>query len=55
MKIRVNELAQALNTDPADVIAVCTILKLPVNSRISSLSLDQAKTITDYFENNKMI
>ncbi len=50
MKIRVNELAKALNVDTSDVIAVCTILDLPVTSRISSLSLLDAKRVTDYYE-----
>tara|TARA_Y100001968_G_scaffold301689_1_gene314214 strand:- start:16250 stop:16411 length:162 start_codon:yes stop_codon:yes gene_type:complete len=53
MKLRVNEIALALNVDVSDVIAVCTILELPVTSRISSLTIQDAKKITDYYENNK--
>ena len=53
MKIRVNELAKVLQVDTADVIAVCAILNLPVTSRISSLTIEDAKKITDYYETHK--
>tara|TARA_Y100001968_G_C18877024_1_gene489894 strand:+ start:247 stop:414 length:168 start_codon:yes stop_codon:yes gene_type:complete len=53
MKLRVNELAKALNADEADILAICAILKLPVNSRISSLTIENAKKITDYYELNQ--
>tara|TARA_Y100001968_G_scaffold172779_1_gene158152 strand:+ start:6510 stop:6674 length:165 start_codon:yes stop_codon:yes gene_type:complete len=52
MKIRINELSKALNVDTADVIAVCTLLELPANTRISSLSIEDAKKVTDYFKKN---
>tara|TARA_Y100001968_G_scaffold333757_1_gene399149 strand:+ start:4750 stop:4917 length:168 start_codon:yes stop_codon:yes gene_type:complete len=50
MKIRVKELSKVLNKDTADVIAVGVILNIPVGSPLSSLSLEEAKKITDYFE-----
>lgn len=50
MNIRVNELAKALDKDTSDVLAVCAILNLPITSRISSLTLEQAKKVTDYYE-----
>ena len=50
MKIRVNELAKALNVDTSEIIAICTLLKLPATSKISSLTIEQCKKITDYFE-----
>ena len=50
MKLRVNELAEALNADESDVLAICAILQLPVNSRISSLTLENAKKVTDYYQ-----
>ena len=55
MKLRVKEIAEALDTEVSDIIAICAILKLPANSSISSLSIENAKKITDYYElkNNK--
>ena len=50
MKIRINEIAEALNIDNKDVIKICTILKLNIKSHISSLSIQEAKKITDYYE-----
>ena len=52
MKVRVNELARALEVDTAEIIAICTILNLPATSKISSLTIEQCKKITDYFEVN---
>ncbi|WP_320664780.1 translation initiation factor IF-2 N-terminal domain-containing protein [Prochlorococcus sp. MIT 1223] len=52
MKIRVKELSEALGVEIADIISICAILKLPASSSISSLSLQDAKKITDYHENN---
>lgn len=55
MRIRVKEIAFALDVDPSDVIAVCTLLDLPVNSNISSLSIEEAKKVTDYYEDHLKI
>tara|TARA_Y100001968_G_scaffold55982_2_gene47161 strand:- start:79 stop:237 length:159 start_codon:yes stop_codon:yes gene_type:complete len=52
MKLRVKEIAEALDADTSDILAICTILNLPVNSTISSLSIEQAKQITDYYESH---
>ena len=51
--LRVLELAEALNTEVSEVISICTILNLNATSRISMLSFEDCKKITDYFENNK--
>jgi len=51
--LRVLELAEALNADVSDVISICTILNLNATSRLSMLSFEDCKKITDYFEKNK--
>ena len=54
MKLRVKEIAEALGSEPSDIIAICTILKIPANSRISLLTIEDAKKVTDYFEINEV-
>tara|TARA_Y100001968_G_C19255501_1_gene666595 strand:- start:506 stop:673 length:168 start_codon:yes stop_codon:yes gene_type:complete len=49
MKLRIKELAEALEAETADVLAICAILKLPATSSISSLNIEDAKKITDYY------
>ena len=49
-KLRVKELAEAISVDCPDIIATCTILKIPASSPLSSLSVDQCKQIVDYLE-----
>ena len=51
MKIRIKEIAEALNADSSDVLAICALIDIPATSRISSLTIEQAKKITDYYEN----
>tara|TARA_B100000963_G_scaffold156224_1_gene135971 strand:+ start:3034 stop:3198 length:165 start_codon:yes stop_codon:yes gene_type:complete len=51
--LRVIELAEALNADTSDVLAICAILNLRATSRLSTLTFDECKKITDYFENKK--
>ncbi len=51
--LRVLELAEALGTDPSDVLSICTILKLNATSRLSMINFEDCKKITDYFEENK--
>ena len=51
--LRVLELAEALEAETSDVISICTILNLNATSRLSMLSFEDCKKITDYFENNK--
>ncbi len=50
--LRVLELSEALNVDSQDLLAVCAILKFKATSRLSMLSLEECKKITDYYENN---
>ena len=50
--LRVLELSEALNVDSADLLAVCSILKLKASSRLSMLSFEECKNITDYYKKN---
>ena len=50
--LRVLELAEALKIDSSDLLAVCAILKFKASSKLSMLSFDECKKITDYYENN---
>ena len=52
-RLRVKELAEALSVDSPEIIATCTLLKIPASSPLSSLSLQQSKEIVDYIEKNK--
>ena len=52
--LRVLELAEALEAEISDVISICTILNLNATSRLSMLSFEDCKKITDYFEKNKL-
>ena len=49
--LRVLELSEALNVNTYDLLAVCAILKIKATSRISMLSFEECKKITDYYEN----
>ena len=49
-KIRVKELAHELEVDYPEIIATCTLLKIPATSPLSTLSVDQCKEIIDYLE-----
>ena len=49
--LRVLEVSDALNLDSSDLLAVCAILKIKATSRLSMLSLEECKKITDYYEN----
>ena len=55
-KLRVKELAKALNVDSPEIIAICTVLKIPASSPLSSLSVEQSKKIIEYIqeENTKI-
>ena len=50
--LRVLELSEALSIDASDLLAVCAILKLNATSRLSMLSFEDCKKITDYYEEN---
>ena len=49
-RLRVKELAEALSVDSAEIIAICTVLKIPASSPLSSLSVEQSKEIIDYIQ-----
>ena len=51
--LRVLELSEALNVDSSDLLAVCSILKIKATSRLSMLSFEESRKITDYYENEK--
>tara|TARA_Y100000589_G_scaffold53339_1_gene44386 strand:- start:186 stop:356 length:171 start_codon:yes stop_codon:yes gene_type:complete len=48
--LRVLELADALEADYSDILAICAILKITATTRLSTLSFEDCKKITDYFE-----
>ena len=50
--LRVIELSEALNVDSSDLLAVCAILKLKASSRLSMLTFEECKLITDFYEKN---
>ena len=52
-RLRVKELAEALNVDSAEIIAICTLLKIPATSPLSSLSVQQCKKIIDSIQKIK--
>ncbi len=49
-RLRVKELAKALNVDSPEIIATCTLLKIPASSPLSSLTVEQSKKIIDYIQ-----
>ena len=49
-RLRVKELAAALNVDSPEIIATCILLKIPASSPLSSLSIEQSKEIIDYIQ-----
>jgi len=49
-RLRVKELAEALNVDSPEIIAICILLKIPATSPLSSLSIEQSKQIIDYLQ-----
>ena len=48
--LRVLELSKALNVECSDLLAICTILNFNASSRLSLLSFEECKRISDYFE-----
>ena len=48
--LRVIEIAKRLNKNTDDVIAVCILLNIPANSRISCLSDEHVKKLTAYYK-----
>ena len=49
-RLRVKELAEALKVDCPEIIATCSLLKIPASSPLSSLSVEQSKEIIDYIQ-----
>ena len=49
-RLRVKELAEALNLDSPEIISICILLKIPAASPLSSLSVEQSKEIIDYIQ-----
>ena len=49
--LRVIEVSKALSVDSSDLLAVCAILKIKAASRLSLLSFEECKKITNYYEN----
>ena len=47
-RLRVKELAEALKVDSPEIIATCTLLKIPASSPLSSLSVVQCKEVIEY-------
>ena len=53
-RLRVKELAEALGVDSPEIIATCTLLKIPASSPLTSLSVEQSKEIIDYIQNSNI-
>ncbi len=51
-KLRVKELAEELSVESPEIIATCTLLKIPATSPLTSLSIEQCKQIIDYLNKN---
>ncbi len=51
--LRVIELAEAIGIDTSDLLAVCAILKCKATSKLSMLSFEECKRISDYYEKNE--
>ncbi len=49
-RLRVKELAKALNVDSPEIISICILLKISASSPLSSLSVEQSKEIIDYIQ-----
>ena len=49
-KLRVKELSDVLDLDYSDIIATCSLLKIPASSPLSSLTVEQCKEIIDYLK-----
>ena len=54
-RLRVKELAEALNVDSPEIIATCTLLKIPASSPLSSLSVNQSKKIIDFIQKTNTV
>ena len=52
--LRVLELSKILKTNVSEILSVCIILKFNASSRLSMLSFEECKKITDYYEKNNI-
>ena len=50
MTIRILELAKKLKVGTDELLAVCALLEIPATSRISCLTHEQIKKLTDYHQ-----
>ena len=50
--LRVLELSEALNVDISDLLSVCVVLNFKASTRLSMLTFEECKAITDYYEEN---
>ena len=48
--LRVKELSEALNVEYSDLLAVCAILNYNASSKLSMLTFEECKVITEYYE-----
>ena len=48
--LRVLELSEALNVESSDLLAICAILEFKASSRLSMLSFEECKKISDYLQ-----
>ena len=53
--LRVVQLSEALNIDISDLLEVCIILNIKASSKLSMLSFEECKRITEYYETNYWI
>ena len=49
-RLRVKELAEAINVESSEIIATCALLQIPASSPLSSLSVENSKQIIDYIQ-----
>ena len=50
--LRILELSVALNVECSDLLVICAILKFKATSRLSMLTFEECKLISDYYEKN---
>tara|TARA_Y100001968_G_C19167242_1_gene623854 strand:+ start:223 stop:381 length:159 start_codon:yes stop_codon:yes gene_type:complete len=48
MTVRILELAEQLEVDPTELIAVCALLEIPASSRISCIKDQDTQRVIDY-------
>ena len=48
--LRVLEMSEALNVEISDILAICAIFEFKATSRLSMLSFEECKRISEYFQ-----